>query len=110
MVSCCCLVQVLKQVQPGFEISDSALTIMNSFVHEVFQRVATEAGKLTKSNKKTTITESEVHEAIRVVLPSELAKHNDEAPKAAAPAPAATAAAKSPQKKKAAPAKKASKK
>ena len=78
---------------------------MNSFVHEVFQRVANEAGKLTKSNKKTTITESEVHEAIRVVLPSELAKHDDESPKAAA----APAAVKSP-KKKAAPAKKTAKK
>jgi hypothetical protein len=36
--------QVLKQVQPDLGISQKAMCIMDSFLHDTFERLATEAG------------------------------------------------------------------
>ena len=48
---------------------------MNSFVHDVFDKVMAEAAKLTRYNKKSTISSREVQTAVRLALPGELAKH-----------------------------------
>ena len=48
---------------------------MNSFVHDVFDKVMAEAAKLTRYNKKATISSREVQTAVRLALPGELAKH-----------------------------------
>ena len=47
--------KVLKQVHPDTGISSKAMGIMNSFVNDIFERIA--------------------GEAVRVLLPGELAKH-----------------------------------
>jgi len=49
--------------------------IMNSFIGDVFERIAGEAGKLARYNKKSTLTSREIQTAVRLVLPGELAKH-----------------------------------
>ena len=67
--------KVLKQVHPDTGISSRAMGIMNSFVNDIFERIAGEASKLTKYNKKSTITSREVQTAVRLLLPGELAKH-----------------------------------
>ena len=46
--------RVLKQVHPVTGISKSGMSIMNSFINDVFERVCAEAGKLARYNKKKT--------------------------------------------------------
>lgn len=67
--------KVLKQVHPETGISKKAMSIMNSFINDIFERVATEAGRLSRYNKKSTLSSREVQTAVRLVLPGELAKH-----------------------------------
>ena len=67
--------KVLKQVHPETGISKRGMSVMNSFINDVFERVCMEAGKLTRYNKKATCSSREVQTAIRLVLPGELAKH-----------------------------------
>ncbi len=69
------LYKVLKQVHPETGISKKSMSILNSFVNDVFERVVTEAGKLARVNKKATLSSREVQTAVRLVLPGELAKH-----------------------------------
>eukprot|EP01087_Luapelamoeba_hula_P001743 TRINITY_DN1153_c0_g1_i1.p1 TRINITY_DN1153_c0_g1~~TRINITY_DN1153_c0_g1_i1.p1 ORF type:complete len:179 (-),score=37.99 TRINITY_DN1153_c0_g1_i1:91-627(-) len=67
--------KVLKQVHPDTGISNKAMAIMNSFVNDIFERIATEAGRLARYNKRHTISSREVQTAVRLLLPGELAKH-----------------------------------
>ena len=67
--------KVLKQVHPDTGISSKAMSIMNSFINDLFEKIATEASKLSRYNKKPTITSREIQTAVRLVLPGELAKH-----------------------------------
>jgi histone H2B len=67
--------KVLKQVHPDTGISNKAMSIMNSFVNDIFERIATEASKLAAYNKRSTITSREIQTAVRLLLPGELAKH-----------------------------------
>ena len=66
---------VLKQVHPDTGISNKAMAILNSFVNDIFERIATEASKLASYNKKSTISSREIQTAVRLILPGELAKH-----------------------------------
>ena len=43
--------RVLKQVHPDTGISSKAMSIMNSFVNDVFERIAAEASRLAHYNK-----------------------------------------------------------
>ena len=67
--------KVLKQVHPDTGISKKGMSIMNSFINDIFDRLAGEAGKLARYNKKSTLSSREVQTAIRLILPGELAKH-----------------------------------
>uniref|UniRef100_A0A0N5CBL2 Histone H2B n=1 Tax=Strongyloides papillosus TaxID=174720 RepID=A0A0N5CBL2_STREA len=67
--------RVLKQVHPDTGISSKAMSIMNSFVNDVFERIAGEASKLAHYNKKSTISSREIQTSVRLILPGELAKH-----------------------------------
>jgi len=67
--------KVLKQVHPDTGVSSKAMSIMNSFVNDIFEKIATEASKLSRYNKKPTITSREIQTAVRLILPGELAKH-----------------------------------
>jgi histone H2B len=67
--------KVLKQVHPDTGISKKGMSIMNSFINDIFERVAGEAGKLATYNKKATLSSREIQTAVRLMLPGELAKH-----------------------------------
>ena len=67
--------KVLKQVHPDTGISSKAMSIMNSFVNDVFERIAGEAARLGQYNKRKTISSREIQTAVRLLLPGELAKH-----------------------------------
>eukprot|EP00920_Eleutheroschizon_duboscqi_P021432 GHVT01050497.1.p1 GENE.GHVT01050497.1~~GHVT01050497.1.p1 ORF type:complete len:113 (+),score=12.84 GHVT01050497.1:221-559(+) len=67
--------KVLKQVHPETGVSKKSMQIMNSFISDTFERIATESGNLCKYNKKDTLSSREIQTAVRLVLPGELAKH-----------------------------------
>lgn len=67
--------KVLKQVHPDTGISSKAMGIMNSFINDIFEKLAQEAAKLARYNKKPTITSREIQTAVKLILPGELAKH-----------------------------------
>ncbi len=67
--------RVLKQVHPETGISKRSMHIMNSFINDIFEKIALEASKLVRYNKKHTLSSREVQSAVRLLLPGELAKH-----------------------------------
>jgi histone H2B len=67
--------KVLKQVHPDTGISSKAMSIMNSFVNDIFERISNEASRLANHNGRSTISSREIQTAVRLLLPGELAKH-----------------------------------
>ena len=67
--------QVLKQVHPETGVSKKSMSILNSFVNDVFERIVTEAVTLARANKKATLSSRAIQTAVRLVLLGELAKH-----------------------------------
>lgn len=51
--------------------------MVNSFVFDLFERIATAASQLAHYNKRRTIALREIQSAIRLVLPDELFIHAD---------------------------------
>lgn len=71
----CHIYRFLKQVHPKIGIARKAMAIMESFVHDLFERIASEAARLARYNKDHIISSREVQTSVRLVLPGELAKH-----------------------------------
>ncbi|XP_052296945.1 histone H2B.3-like [Citrus sinensis] len=67
--------KVLNQIYPDIGISSKAMGIMNSFINDIFKKLAWEASRLVRYKKKPTITSWEIHTVVILLLPSELAKH-----------------------------------
>jgi len=67
--------RVLKQVHPETGISKKSMSILNSFVNDIFEKIASEASRLVRYNKRHTLSSREVQTAVRLLLPGELAKH-----------------------------------
>ena len=67
--------KVLKQVHNDTGISKKSMAIMNSFINDIFERIALEASKLVRYNKKHTLSAREVQSAVKLLRPGELAKH-----------------------------------
>ena len=63
--------KVLKQVHPDTGVSKKAMSIMNSFVGDIYGRIAGEAANLAKK----TLSSREIQTSVRLMLPGELAKH-----------------------------------
>jgi len=64
-----------SQVHPDTGISSKAMSILNSFINDIFEKIATETAQLARYNKKPTVTSREIQTAVRLILPGELAKH-----------------------------------
>ncbi|XP_012499948.1 PREDICTED: late histone H2B.L4-like [Propithecus coquereli] len=67
--------RVLKQVHDGLSLSQEAVNVMDSFVHDIFERIAEEAGRLARYTKRKTITCREIQTAVRLTLPGEIGRH-----------------------------------
>ncbi|KAI3429596.1 hypothetical protein D9Q98_005682 [Chlorella vulgaris] len=67
--------KVLLQVHPDTRISTKAMSIVNSMMTDMFEKIATAAAQLSRVNKKATLSSREIQTAVRLVLPGELAKH-----------------------------------
>uniref|UniRef100_A0A0D9UWV4 Core Histone H2A/H2B/H3 domain-containing protein n=1 Tax=Leersia perrieri TaxID=77586 RepID=A0A0D9UWV4_9ORYZ len=52
--------KVLKQVHPDIGISSKAMSIMNSFINDIFEKLAGETAMLAHYNKKPTITSRKI--------------------------------------------------
>lgn len=66
---------VLKQVHPDLGITRKAMNIMDSFVNDLFERIAIEAARLSKYIKRSTLSSRDMQASVRLVVPGELAKH-----------------------------------
>lgn len=69
------LFKVLKQVHPELGISKRGMNIMNSFMNDIFDRIATESSRLLRIMSRRTLSGREVQTSVRLLLPGELAKH-----------------------------------
>ena len=67
--------KVLKQVHQETGISKRSMSIMNSFVNDIFERISLEASNLVRYNKKHTLSAREIQSSVKLLLPGELAKH-----------------------------------
>ena len=67
--------RVLKEVHPDTGISTKGMGIMNSFVNDLFERLASESGRLVRYSGRSTLSSREVQTAVKLILPGELSKH-----------------------------------
>ena len=67
--------KVLKQVHSDLGISSKGMSVMNSFVEDLFGRLCGEAAKLNKYSKRRVLMARDFQSASRLLLPGELAKH-----------------------------------
>ena len=67
--------KVLQQVHPNASISKRGMSVLNSIVNDLFERLASEASRLCIYTKKQTLSSREIQTAARLLLPGELAKH-----------------------------------
>ena len=67
--------RVLKNIHGDVGISKKGMAVMNSFVADIFERVAVEATKLARYQKKVTLSSSDIQAAVKLILPGDLADH-----------------------------------
>ena len=67
--------KVLKQIHKDIGISKKSMSIMNSFVNDIFERISLESSKLVRYNKKHTLSAKEIQSGVKLLLPGELSKH-----------------------------------
>ena len=54
------------------------MNVLNSLVTDMFERIALEGSKLVRYNKKKTLSSQDIHTAVKLLLPPELAEHANE--------------------------------
>lgn len=62
-------------MHPDTSISTTGMSIMNSFISDIFDKIANEAGKLVRYKKENTLTSREIQTAVHLAPPGELACH-----------------------------------
>ncbi|XP_070113242.1 histone H2B type W-T-like [Equus caballus] len=67
--------RVLRQVHEGLSLSQEAVSVLDSFAKDIFERIADEATCLVRSTKRSTISYGEIQTAVRLLLPGDLGKH-----------------------------------
>ena len=65
----------LKEISKEVSLGGKTMKVVNSFVNDLFERIASQAGQLARVNKRRTIGSAEIQTAVRLALPKELAKH-----------------------------------
>ena len=68
------ILAVLKNVHPSTGVSEPTMDLINSFVHDLFEKIAREASKVAFYTKRSFITSREIQSAVQLVLPNELGK------------------------------------
>ena len=68
--------RVNKNAKKGLTLSSKSVKILNSFVLDMFDKIATQAASVARSAKKSTLRAAEIQTAVRLTLPADLAKHS----------------------------------
>ncbi|XP_050997814.1 histone H2B-like [Acomys russatus] len=66
--------KVLKNVHEDLTLSQRAVSILDSFVKDMFERIASEARLLACRTKSPTINSREIQTAVRLLLPGKMCK------------------------------------
>ena len=56
-------------------LSGKAMKIVDSFVRDMFEQLATQSAQVARTNKRSTLSTKELQTAVKLLLPTELAKH-----------------------------------
>ena len=67
--------RLLKSCHRDMEISQKAMSCVNSFVMDMFERLAGEASRLASLSKRSTISTNDIQYSVDLVIGKELAKH-----------------------------------
>jgi histone H2B len=67
--------KITKQVHPDCTMSAKSISIMNSFVNDILDRMLTEGTKLNRYTRKKTLGVRELQTVARLMLPGELNRH-----------------------------------
>lgn len=67
--------RVLKQVHPDMGMKRKSMSVIESFLWDVTDRLALEAKNLAEMNGRSTISSRDIQTAVRLIMPQELAKH-----------------------------------
>lgn len=67
--------KVLKNIHVGLSLSQQSVSVLDSFVKDMFERIASEASFLARQARSSTINSREIQTAVRLLLPGELCKH-----------------------------------
>ncbi|ELP87294.1 histone H2B [Entamoeba invadens IP1] len=67
--------RVLKSVFPDIGITLPSISVMDSFVRDIFERIAMDASSLTRNYQKSTLTTKEIETATKLILKGDLNKH-----------------------------------
>ena len=66
--------RVLKEVKPELSISKSTMTLVNSILADLFEKVLKEARNLMIFSKRSTLSSKEIESAVKLLFPGELQK------------------------------------
>ena len=66
--------RVLRQIHTGLSLSHGSANLLDSFVKDMLEQIAEEAGRLARYKKRRTITHEDIERAVRLLLPGELGK------------------------------------
>ncbi|XP_077119133.1 uncharacterized protein LOC143775178 [Ranitomeya variabilis] len=66
------IVKILREVQPGSQISAQAVDTMSSVVNHLLDRIASEAAQLASSGRRRTLSQRDIQTATRLLLPAAL--------------------------------------
>lgn len=69
--------KVMKKTRPDARISPKAMTVMNCFVTDMFDRIVDEASHLVRSNQRKVLNARDIQTAVRLILPETLAREAD---------------------------------
>nr|CAA09733.1 histone H2B [Trypanosoma brucei] len=64
----------LRSINSQMSMTSRTMKIVNSFVNDLFERIAAEAATIVRVNRKRTLGARELQTAVRLVLPADLAK------------------------------------
>ena len=67
--------KVNKNSKKGLTLSSKSVKILNSFVFDMFDRIATQAAAVVRANKGATINAAAIQTAVRLQLSGDLARH-----------------------------------
>jgi predicted metal-dependent hydrolase len=63
--------KTLKQIHNDIGISKKSMTIMNSFINDIYEKIAMGASNLIRYNKKHTLSAREIQSAVKLLVPGE---------------------------------------